>query len=162
MNAWPTSKICVLASTSRYLLNELKDHKILCYNQQIHALNEQGLGSSHCGSAGKGPNILCEDTGSSPGLPQWVKDPAFATSCGVGRNCSPNSKPGLGTSIYHGCSHKKKKIEKRTGIRKSNVSVLGTYINTPQKEILGCYMGPVRETTIGMLSLSVYLICSLL
>ena len=60
-----------------------------------------------------------------PGLPQWVRDPAIATSCGADRrsqmwtesgvavpvvqdsSCSSDSTPSLGTSI---CLYKKKYI----------------------------------------------------
>ena len=42
-------------------------------------------GSSHCGSAVMNPTSIHEDVGLIPGLAQWIKDPAFAMSCGVGR-----------------------------------------------------------------------------
>ena len=68
---------------------------------------------------------LCEDTGSIPGLGQWVKD---QTSCSIGHRCSSDSvllwlkcrsqlqlrfDPGQGTSICRGCSYKKKKEKKK-------------------------------------------------
>ena len=43
--------------------------------------------SSHRGSAVMNLNSIHEDTGSIPGLPQWVKDLAFAVSCGTGFRC---------------------------------------------------------------------------
>ena len=33
--------------------------------------------SVHCGSAGKKPDIVCEDVGSIPRLAQWAKDLAL-------------------------------------------------------------------------------------
>ena len=66
---------------------------------------------------------FCNDTGSIPGLAQWVKDLALLQAvvsftdlaqrcrccgCGIGVSCSSNSTPSLGTSICCRCGHKKK------------------------------------------------------
>ena len=40
--------------------------------------------SSHCGSAVKNPTSTQEDTGSIPGLAQWVKVSSIVVSCDVG------------------------------------------------------------------------------
>ena len=41
-----------------------------------------------CGSVVMNPTRIHEDTGSVPGLTQWIKDPGIAMSCGVGRRHS--------------------------------------------------------------------------
>ena len=78
-----------------------------------------------------------KDTGTIPGLAQWVKEPGVATSCGVGHRCGRDpsllwlwcsrqlqvdSTPSLGTSICHGCSPKKTKKIKITKARKAHVN----------------------------------------
>ena len=49
---------------------------------------------------------ILEDTGSISGLGQWVKDLAFAMSCGVGRSRSSDPTPSLGTSMCCKCGRK--------------------------------------------------------
>ena len=44
-------------------------------------------GSSHHGAAEANPTRSHEVLGLIPGLAQWVKDLAFAMSCGVGQRC---------------------------------------------------------------------------
>ena len=42
-----------------------------------HNFKNQFYGSSHCGLAETNLPSIHEDAGSSPGLAQWVKDPAL-------------------------------------------------------------------------------------
>ena len=76
--------------------------------------------NSGCGSAVMNLTSIQEDTGSIPGLTQWVEDLAvvrlqiplrsgMALAVAVVGSCSSNMTSSLGTSIYHRCSHKKQK-----------------------------------------------------
>ena len=92
-------------------------------------LRLQCLFRSSChDSAVPNPTSIHKDTGSIPGLTQWVKDHGIAVSCGVGcrRSSDPallwlwrgpayssNSTPSLGTSICRGsCPRSSKKTKK--------------------------------------------------
>ena len=65
---------------------------------------------SHCGVAEKNVTGIHEDGGLIPSLTQWVGESHVAVA--VAGSCSFNSTPSLGTSICHGCSPKKQKINK--------------------------------------------------
>ena len=84
------------------------------------------LRSSHCGSVEMNLTGISEDTGSIPGLTQWIKDPAlpqclcrlqtwlgFGIAVGVAGSYSSDLTPRLGTFICHGCGPKKTKKKKK-------------------------------------------------
>ena len=50
----------------------------------IKKKKKEKKGSSGCGSAAMNSTSICEETGSIPGLTQWVKGSGIAMSCGVG------------------------------------------------------------------------------
>ena len=65
---------------------------------------------SRCGAAEMNPTRNLEVAGSTLDLAQWVKDPAWLW-LDIGRSCSSDSTPSLGTSICCGCGPRKKEQE---------------------------------------------------
>ena len=51
-------------------------------------IKKMPTGISVSGSAAMTQTSISEDVGSLPSLTQWVGDPAFDISCGVGCRCS--------------------------------------------------------------------------
>ena len=87
------------------------------------------VGSSHCGSVVVNPTSIHEDTGSAPGLIQWVKDPACLdlwcrlqmwlrshVAVVQAGSCGSNSTPNLATSICCGCPKKKDTKKKKATV----------------------------------------------
>ena len=51
------------------------------------------VGNSHCGAVETNLTTICEDTGSNPGLTQWIKGPSITMNCVV--DCRQGSDPML-------------------------------------------------------------------
>ena len=70
---------------------------------------------------------LCSVTGSIPGLPSGLRI-RCGHSCGVGCSCNLDSIPGLGTSIFFGCSQKKKKLNHIAIVKIKQKYIHGNYL----------------------------------
>ena len=70
------------SAADRHLL--LVEHDSSVATFRLAELKNKPKYSSHCGQAETNLTSIHEDTGSIPGLPQWVKDLAFVVSCGAG------------------------------------------------------------------------------
>ena len=55
----------------------IKSLLILGINRNNALIILRNVKRSHCGSAVMNPTSILEDSGSIPGLAQWVKDPAL-------------------------------------------------------------------------------------
>ena len=84
--------------------------------------------SSHCGAAEMNPTSIREDSGSIPGITQWVKDQhcnelwrrlktwlrsCIAVAVVQDDSCRSDSTPSPGISICHECGPKKQKKKKK-------------------------------------------------
>ena len=73
-----------------YMKNLAEIHPSVIMRFSLSFVIKMWTGSSHCGSAEINLTSIRENSGSIPGLTQWVK---VAVSCGVGHICS--SDPAL-------------------------------------------------------------------
>ena len=89
-------------------------HKISIYHFDVRSscLKNVYGHSSHChGHRGLRTQLQWLKSPQGCGFNPWPGTVIWCwCSCGIGRSCSSDSIPGLGTSIYCRCGHKKKKL----------------------------------------------------